>query len=509
MQLAYLNAGSISTKVYVLANPYLGQTNVSIPGSGVDPPIIPNITTTRSLGSGPTDVITQSTGVPISFSPVAAYGGSSFANSSHPMNVTISPNLPTGLTLYRSKTRITTTAKPTVTASGSLFNAVYSIASLGGIAPVVGQYYTVRNQKKISYNGIWKCVAYSSALNTFTLEYSANPSTASAQAAAWVVNTTTPTTITDVDVSAVTEGNGTVNWYNYVAVSIEGTAASITQQTYTVTFGDGSVLQKTASIQFTLGPTAAPPTVNPPVASNVNQTVAYGSSNNTINLSVTNTPTSVAVASQPSHGTATASGTTITYTPTSGYSGSDSFTYTATNAGGTSAAATVNITVTALTVISSVVGIKVFTVGTAITPFEPITIITAGVTPYTYSIDTTLPTGLSINVNTGIISGTPGAATAQATYTVTILDNSSPPRQTAAVQFDIVVNANAPVPVVSGSIPILTERVAFTAFSPISVQSGTGTAPYSFSLTGTPLPSGLVYSSAGLLFGATSATSFT
>ena len=514
VQQAYLNAGSISTKVYVLANTYLGQTNVSIPGSGADPPIIPNITTTRLLGSGPTDVITQSTGVPISFSPVAAYGGSSFANSSYPITAAISPPLPTGLTLYISKTRITATARPTVTASGSVFNAVYAIASLGGIAPVVGQYYTVRNQKKISYNGIWKCVAYSSVSNTFTLEYSANPSTASAQAAAWIVNTTTPTTITDVDVSAVTEGNGTVNWYNYVAVSIEGTAASITQQTYTVTFSDGSVLQKTASIQFALGPTAAPPTVNPPVASNVNQTVAYGSSNNTINLSVTNSPTSVAVATQPSHGTVTVSGTTITYTPTVGYSGSDSFTYTATNAGGTSAAATVNITVTALTVTSAVVGTKTFTVGTAITSFNPITIITAGVTPYAYSIDTSsgkpsLPTGLSIDVNTGIISGTPGAATAQATYTVTILDNSSPTRQTASVQFDIVVNANAPVPVVSGSIPILTERVTFTAFSPISVQSGTGTAPYSYSLTGTPLPSGLVYSSVGLLSGATSATSFT
>ena len=514
VQQAYLNAGSISTKVYVLANTYLGQTNVSIPGSGADPPIIPNITTTRLLGSGPTDVITQSTGVPISFSPVAAYGGSSFANSSYPITAAISPPLPAGLTLYISKTRITATAKPTVTASGAVFNAVYAIASLGGIAPVVGQYYTVRNQKKISYNGIWKCVAYSSVSNTFTLEYSANPSTASAQAAAWIVNTTTPTTITDVDVKAVTEGNGTVNWYNYVAVSIEGTAASITQQTYTVTFSDGSVVQKTASIQFALGPTAAPPTVNPPVASNVNQTVAYGSSNNTINLSVTNSPTSVAVATQPSHGTVIVSGTTITYTPTVGYSGSDSFTYTATNAGGTSAAATVNITVTALTVTSAVVGTKTFTVGTAITPFNPITIITAGVTPYVYSIDTSsgkpsLPTGLSIDVNTGIISGTPGAATAQATYTVTILDNSSPTRQTASVQFDIVVNANAPVPVVSGSIPILTERVTFTAFSPISVQSGTGTAPYSYSLTGTPLPSGLVYSSVGLLSGATSATSFT
>ena len=518
IQQAYLIAGTVSAQVFKTTNVTLGQTGIGITGGGTSPPTVPNITTTRLLGTGPTDVITQSTGVPISFAPVAAYGGSSFASSStlYVMTATISPSLPSGLSLYTSKTRITTSARPTTSISGSLYNAKFTIASLSGISPVIGNYYTVRNQKKISFNGTWKCVQTDAT--SITLEYNANPAqsgnSGGALTAFWVVNAASPTTITDADVKAITESNGTVNWYNYVAVSIEGTAASITQQTYTVTFSDGSVLQKTASIQFALGPTAAPPTVNPPVASNVNQTVAYGSSNNTINLSVTNSPTSVAVATQPSHGTVTVSGTTITYTPTVGYSGSDSFTYTATNAGGTSAAATVNITVTALTVTSAVVGTKTFTVGTAITPFNPITIITAGVTPYAYSIDTSsgkpsLPTGLSIDVNTGIISGTPGAATAQATYTVTILDNSSPTRQTASVQFDIVVNANAPVPVVSGSIPILTERVTFTAFSPISVQSGTGTAPYSYSLTGTPLPSGLVYSSVGLLSGATSATSFT
>ena len=91
-------------------------------------------------------------------------------------------------------------------------------------------------------------------------------------------------------------------------------------------------------------------TVNPqaPVANAVSATVAYNSSNNAITLNITGgTPTSVAVASGASHGTATASGTSITYTPTADYSGSDSFTYTATNAGGSSVPATVTITVNA------------------------------------------------------------------------------------------------------------------------------------------------------------------
>ena len=89
-------------------------------------------------------------------------------------------------------------------------------------------------------------------------------------------------------------------------------------------------------------------TFTAPTANAVNATVAYGSSNNAIALSITGTATSVAVASVAAHGTATASGTSISYTPTAGYSGSDSFTYTATNVAGTSAPATVSITVNAV-----------------------------------------------------------------------------------------------------------------------------------------------------------------
>jgi hypothetical protein len=82
-----------------------------------------------------------------------------------------------------------------------------------------------------------------------------------------------------------------------------------------------------------------------PIASAVSQTVAYNSSNNNIALSATNTPTSVAVSTAASHGTATASGTAIIYTPAAGYFGTDTFQYTATNAFGTSSPAIATITV--------------------------------------------------------------------------------------------------------------------------------------------------------------------
>lgn len=104
---------------------------------------------------------------------------------------------------------------------------------------------------------------------------------------------------------------------------------------YTATGSGGTSAQATVTI--TVGPGAS--------ASSA--TVAFGSSNNVIALSIIGSATSVAVVGGqgPSHGTATASGTSISYTPTAGYSGADSFKYTATGPGGTSPQTTVNITV--------------------------------------------------------------------------------------------------------------------------------------------------------------------
>jgi uncharacterized protein with beta-barrel porin domain len=94
-----------------------------------------------------------------------------------------------------------------------------------------------------------------------------------------------------------------------------------------------------------------------PTTSAKSQTVAFNSSNNSVDLSANitvGTPVSVSIASGPSNGTVgtpvvNSAGanvvTTVTYTPTAGFYGSDSFTYTATNIAGTSTAATVTITV--------------------------------------------------------------------------------------------------------------------------------------------------------------------
>jgi hypothetical protein len=87
----------------------------------------------------------------------------------------------------------------------------------------------------------------------------------------------------------------------------------------------------------------------PNYTSTQNFSVGYASSNNIITLtgnSVAAAYTSVAVVTQPAHGTVAITGTNISYTPISTYLGADSFVLTLINSGG-SEQVTVNMTVVA------------------------------------------------------------------------------------------------------------------------------------------------------------------
>lgn len=149
---------------------------------------------------------------------------------------------------------------------------------------------------------------------------------------------------------------------------------------------------------------------NPPVAGNVSAPVAYGSTANPITLNLSGgAPTSVAVATPASHGTATASGTTITYTPTTGYAGPDSFTYTATNGGGTSAPGTVSVTVNAATIAYAPASPPNGTRGVAYS--QSLASASGGAAPYTYAVVSgSLPPGLSLGATSGTLTGTPTTA---------------------------------------------------------------------------------------------------
>lgn len=177
----------------------------------------------------------------------------------------------------------------------------------------------------------------------------------------------------------------------------------------------------------------------------------------------------------------------ISGTPTT-VSDLETYLITATNAGGSTSFAlfiTVNDAApTALSYDSP----NVYTVGTAISDLTPT--ITGNVD--TYIVSPGLPAGLSINVSTGIISGTPTAQTALATYVVTAINSGG------SVSFPVVITVNSAAPTaLSYNSPNI-----YTAGTPITDLTPTVTGTVTSYAVAPALPDGLVIDSAtGIISG--------
>ncbi len=195
---------------------------------------------------------------------------------------------------------------------------------------------------------------------------------------------------------------------------ISGTPAAVTASaTYTVTASNscGSTT-KALTIAVTTTPSITYST-NPAVYC-AGQAIA---ANNPSNTGGTVTSYSVSPA-LPAGLTLNTSTGVITGTPTTtnGVS-STNYTVSSTNSCGTTTVA-VNITISpaAPTALNYTVTSPLYCVGIAIANNNPSN---TGGGPSLYSISPALPAGLSLNTTTGVISGTPAAVTASATYTVT------------------------------------------------------------------------------------------
>jgi hypothetical protein len=130
------------------------------------------------------------------------------------------------------------------------------------------------------------------------------------------------------------------------------------------------------------------------------------------------------------------------------------------------------------------------TVGTAMTAFSPL-VASDGFPPYTYSYTGTLPTGLSLNTSTGVVSGTPTATYTTADVVFSVEDaHNVVASTTSTVSFTVgpaAVNISAIANTTSQNLTVGTPMASFSPLLP----SG-GTLPYTFSYTGT-LPAGLSF----------------
>ena len=116
-------------------------------------------------------------------------------------------------------------------------------------------------------------------------------------------------------------------------------------------------------------------------------------------------------------------------------------------------------------------------VGTAITNLTPT--IGGGVTASSYAISGTLPTGLSFNTSTGVISGTPTAYKAQTNYTVTATLNTTPVQ---TVQKTVSIGAFTNISASNYTVYAMTGQ---TAISVPGVSMPTGTVLSGMTLSAT------------------------
>ena len=181
----------------------------------------------------------------------------------------------------------------------------------------------------------------------------------------------------------------------------------------------------------------------------------------------------------------------ITGTPTA-VTASASYMVTATNTGG-STTASVSITVkdVAPSGLMYPTNPAVYTKGVAITANSPSS---SGGAVLSYSVSPALPTGLNLSTTTGVITGTPTAITASASYTVTATNSGG----STSAALTIAVNDVAPSSLTYFTNPaIYTKGTLITDNSPSSI----GGAVVSYAVS-PALPAGLSLStSTGVITG--------
>ncbi|HUP29881.1 MAG TPA: putative Ig domain-containing protein, partial [Usitatibacter sp.] len=232
---------------------------------------------------------------------------------------------------------------------------------------------------------------------------------------------------------------------------------------------------------------AAPPA--PAVTSASVGGFVTGSSATTYQVITSNCPISFSAPGLAALGLSISSSGLISGTPTPGSVGTFPITVTASGAGGPGPSGTITITITQGPVPSITNAVTSFTAtqNAAITPYQ----ITTNIAATSYAVTPPLPTGLTLNTSTGLISGTPTGVSPAATYTLTASNGAG-----TGPGFALSITVQMPAPVITSA------NVASASESnPFSYQITASNPPITaFNVTGT-LPAGVTANAAGLISG--------
>ncbi|QFI76776.1 hypothetical protein F8237_32880 [Bradyrhizobium betae] len=419
--------------------------------------------------SVPSTILTQ--GQPsTNFTPVTGSGGTGA------LTYSVSPTLPSGLSLSSSTGAIT--GSPTVTSLNTPYTVTITDANS---ATATNTFNLAVNAAVTATQSVAsKTLTQNQASTNFT------PVTGSGGKGA-LTYSVSPTLPTGLSFSTSTG-----------AVTGTPTVAS-GAQTYTVTVTDTN--SATASSTFSLavsGPVLAVqavPSITLTQNNAMTSTTPVTGSGGTAPLGYSLSP------SLPAGLTLNTTTGAITGTPTVTHATS-SFTITVTDANGVSASSTFSLTVNAAVTATQSIASATLTVNHVVTAFTPVTG-AGGTGGLTFGISPSLPAGLSFNTGTGQITGTPTATTTTASYTVTVTDTLG---ASANSSFSLAVNG--PVTAVQAVASVtLTQNHAATPVTPVTGAGGTSPLSYGISPS---LPTGLSFNTGtGQITGTPTVTSAT
>lgn len=292
----------------------------------------------------------------------------------------------------------------------------------------------------------------------------------------------------------ILNANGT---FSYAHNGSETTSDSFTYKANDVSADSNTVTVSIAVTPVNDAPLAVAEAISVAVSGTATTLVGTATSVLSNDTDAENNTLTAVLVSGPTNGTLVLNANgTFSYTHNGSATTTDSFTYKAND--GTADSNIVTVSISILTAPAptnlSYTTPNVFTKGTAITALSPTV---SGGAVVSYSVNPVLPTGLSLNITSGVISGTPTAVTANANYVVTATNTGGSTNATVA----ITVNDVPPLTLSYTTPNVFTKGTAITALNP----TVTGGAVVTYSVA-PALPAGLsLNTTSGVISGTPSA----